>query len=280
MKKRKYLENVLTFLSKLLAFIKRDFLIEISYKFHFALQFFGILAHLLTFYFISRLVVNNQSQYLTAYGGEYFPFVLIGIAFQGYFNAGLLSFAQNIRREQLMGTLEALLATPNRISFIIVSSSLWSFIWASISVLVYLSVGSLFFEYKLNLSSLFSGFLILILSIIIFSSIGIISAGFVIIFKRGIPFTWAIGMTSGLLGGVYYPVEVMPQFLKIGSNFIPLKYSLEALRKLLLLGIPFRDVYLEFLTLILFVLILLPIALSFFKFAVKKAKIDGSLVFY
>jgi ABC-2 type transport system permease protein len=181
-----------------------------------------------------------------------------------------------------MGTLEALLATPNRISFIIVSSSLWNFIWASISVLVYLGLGSLFFdfEYRLNLSSLFSGFLILILSIVIFSSIGIISAGFVIIFKRGIPFTWAIGMTSGLLGGVYYPIEVMPQFLRLASNFIPLRYSLGALRKILLAGLSFREVYPEILTLLLFVLVLLPLALFFFNFAVRKAKMDGSLVFY
>lgn len=276
------MENVLLFLSKILAFVKKDFLIEISYKFHFTLQFFAIFAHLLTFYFISKLFADINSKYLLPYDGEYFPFVLIGIAFQGYFNTGLLSFAQNIRREQLMGTLEALLATPNRISFIIVSSSFWNFIWASISVLVYLGIGGLFFnfEYKLNLAHLFLGLLVLLLSIVVFSSIGIISAGFVIIFKRGIPFTWAIGMASGLLGGVYYPVEVMPHFLRWGSNFIPLRYSLRALRKILLAGLSFKEVYPEILTLLLFVFVLFPLALFFFNFAVRKAKMDGSLVFY
>ena len=66
---------------KVLAFVKRDFSLQLSYKLSFFLQFLGIFLSVLTFYFIDKLIGAAAVPYLEPYGGDYFSFVLIGIAF-------------------------------------------------------------------------------------------------------------------------------------------------------------------------------------------------------
>ena len=107
------------------AFLKKDFLMETSYRFSFFLQFGGIFFSVVMFYFVSELIGSAPSvqQSLSRYGGNYFSFVLIGIAFSNFLSVGLGSFSSSIRGEQMMGTLEAMLVTPTRLSTIIISSS-------------------------------------------------------------------------------------------------------------------------------------------------------------
>ncbi|MDY6932268.1 MAG: ABC transporter permease, partial [Halobacteriota archaeon] len=118
-------------LEKAFSFIKRDFIQEVSYRFAFFLQIFGIFFSILTFYYLAQMLGTAAVPYLEPYGGDYFSFVLIGIAFSNYLMTGLSSFAGSIRNEQMMGTLEAMLVTPTKTSSIITFSSLWSFIFAS-----------------------------------------------------------------------------------------------------------------------------------------------------
>ena len=69
------------FLKKAAAFIKRDFLTEISYKSSFLMNVIGIFFSAFTFFFIAKLFGKAAAPHLQEYGGDYFPFVLIGIAF-------------------------------------------------------------------------------------------------------------------------------------------------------------------------------------------------------
>ncbi len=265
---------------KIWAFIKRDFLLELSYKFAFFLNILGIFVSVVTFYFIARIFGKGASPYLVEYGGEYFPFVLLGIAFSGYFSTALRSFSFNIRREQFAGTLEAMLITPTKISTILFSSSLWDFIFSSINVFIYLLFGVLFFGLKLFQPNFFLAGIILILTIICFSAIGMISAGFIMIFKKGDPVTWLISTFSALLGGVYFPIRILPATLQKFSQFIPLTYALRSIRAVLLQGANLNDILRDILILMIFATFLLPAGVFIFKFAVKRAKIEGSLAHY
>lgn len=83
-----------------------------------------------------------------------------------------------------------------------------------------------------------------------------------------------------LLGGAYYPVEILPRWLHVLSYVLPITYSLKGLRLALLSGAGFRQLSPYFLTLILFIVVLMPFSLVSFSFAVKKAKEDGALIHY
>lgn len=266
-------------LRKPLAFLKRDLLINTSYRAAFLFDLITILSSVVTFFFIARLFGPKAAEYLADYGGDYFSFVLIGIAFSGYLSAALGSFSEAIAEEQAYGTLEAIILSPTRISTVLICSSIGKFIFTSFRVIVYLFLGWLFFGFNLSRANLCSALIILILTIISFSGLSLLSAGFGLVFKRGDPLNWLFHGASRLLGGVYFPIMVLPLWLQKISFFIPLTYCLEAMRKSLLLGSPPEKILPQILALVLFSALFFPLGIFSFSLALKKAKKDGSLLY-
>lgn len=262
-----------------LAFLQRDWRIETSYRLAFLLQFAGLFISAVIFYFISRIFGEAASGLLRAYGGDYFSFVLIGIAFAGYFGVGMSSFAASLRTAQTTGTLEAMLTAPARLSALILSASLWDYLLTTLKVLVHLGIGILL-GVQLSLSNPLAVLLALTLSILAFTGLGVIAASFIIVFKRGDPVAWAINALAGLVGGVYYPIEVLPGWLEKAARLLPITYALQAMRKTLLMGAGVQDILPELGALALFAGILLPLSLWIFRLAVKRARLEGSLTHY
>ncbi len=265
---------------KLWAFVKRDFIMEKSYRMAFVMRFVGIFFSTATFFFIAKLFGKGINPYLKAYGGDYFSFVLIGIAFSGFLSVGLSSFSGSISAAQAQGTLEAMLVTPTKITQIILSSSVWNFMFTSLSVVVYLVIGSLFFGASLAKANYPAAFLVLFLTIMLFSSIGIISASFIMVFKRGDPVNWIFSSLSSLLSGTFFPIAVLPLWLQKIAFVFPLFYALKAMRQALLLGYSLQAMSYDLLMLTGMTLAILPISIWSFGRAVRQAKIDGSLGTY
>lgn len=262
------------------AVLKRDFLDERSFPLALALRFLSIFFLVTMFYFLSRLIGQSVNPYLSAHGADYFSFVLVGLGFSQYFDVGLSTFSHNLREAQTTGTLEALLASPTRISLIIISSCLWSFFLATIQVLAYLVLGTALFKAGLGSFNIPTAVLIILLTFICFSSLGLIAAGFIMVFKRGDPVIWIFSTLSALLSGIYYPVAVLPEWLKRVAYLLPNTYALEAVRKLLFQEATFDTVKKELFILTLFCLVLTPLGLPVFRLAVQRAKVDGSLTHY
>ncbi len=261
------------------AFLRRDWRSETSYRFAFALQFAGLFISALAFFFIAQMFGESATQYLSSYGGDYFSFVLIGIAFAGYFGVGLTSFTSSLRSAQTTGTLEAMLATPARLSTLILSASIWDYLLTTFKVLVHLLVGVLL-GVNLAQANLPAALAALSMSILAFAGLGILAACFIIVFKRGDPIAWAMSALAGLFGGVYYPVEVLPDWLETLSRFLPVTYALQAVRKALLLGAGLEDIFPELAALAGFACILLPLSLWLFRLAVRRARDEGTLTHY
>jgi ABC-2 type transport system permease protein len=267
-------------LYKVIAFIKKELLVQSSYWSAFLFSWLGILVTVSTFYFISKLLNAGNVIYLKEYGSGYFPYVLVGVAFSGYFSTAIHTFANNIRNEQVTGTLEAILVTPTRLSTIIISLSLWDFIFTSINAIVYLFFGALFFKVNFTQINIASALLILILTVVSLSSIGVISASFIMVFKKGDPISWLVTISSGFFSGVFFPVDVLPKYLRVFSYFIPLTYSLKGLRHAILQGYTIRMLMPDIAALFIFCIILVPLSTKIFGYALRCAKVSGSLTYY
>jgi ABC-2 type transport system permease protein len=267
-------------MSKILAFLSRDLRLELSYRFSFFLQFFSIFVSVFLFYFLAQLVGPTADPYLNEYGGNYLAFVLIGIAFSGYFSVGLNGFASSIRGAQTTGTLEAMLMTPTSVSTIVLFSALWEYLTVTFHIIVYLAIGQLFLGIDLSHSNLPAALVTLMLTVISFSSIGIIAASFIMVLKRGDPVTWLFNSVSSLLGGVYYPVAILPDWLQFVAALLPITYALRAMRLSLLQGASITQLLPDLLVLGLFGAILMPLGLFVFRWAVYRAKVEGSLTQY
>jgi ABC-2 type transport system permease protein len=269
-----------TFLRAAKAFLKRDLQSEMSYRVSFILQFVNVFFSVAMFYFIAEMFGEAASPYLESYGGDYFSFVLIGIAFSGYFGVGLSGFSNSLRQAQTTGTLEAMLSTPTHLSTVIICSSLWSYLITTFRVIIYLLVGGVILHVNLGNGNYPAAILILILTVVSFSSLGIVAASFIMVLKRGNPITWVFGAVSNLIGGIYYPIAVLPGWMQLIAALFPITYALRSMRLALLQSATFNDLLSDLGILSLFCIVLLPFSLLTFRYAVNRARMDGSLTHY
>lgn len=261
---------------KVAAFIKKEFLTEVSYRFALAWEVLSILFPVLTFFFLSKLLGGAGSDHLSKYGTDYFSFVLVGLAFSNYLGVGLGSFSGNLRREQMLGTLEGIFSTPTKASTIILSLSAWNFLYATVQVAIFFGLGKMLGVSFAN-ARWDSVIVIFILTLISLSGLGIFSASFIMIFKRGDPVSWLVGNTFDLAGGVYFPVAILPTFLQTLSRFLPITYALRGLRLALFQKYTLAMLLPEIVFLSVFSAIAFPSSLLFFGYAVRKAKEKASL---
>ncbi|MFN2179929.1 MAG: ABC transporter permease, partial [Candidatus Promineifilaceae bacterium] len=254
----------------------RSFCMRTRYLNHLLNTVFNVLV----FYFLSIFIDQATTPTLVGIEGDYFSFVLIGVAFGGYFNAALTSYSSSLREAQTTGTLEAMLMTPASLPAIVTGSAAWSYIFTTFRVLVYLLVGMLVADLRFTGANYLAALAGLLLAIISFASIGIIAAGVIMVVKRGNPVTVIFASVANLVSGVFYPVEVLPQWLQVVARFMPLTYALRLMRQSLLAGASWPELANDFLALFLFAVILFPLSLLVFRTAVQRARLEGTLAHY
>jgi ABC-2 type transport system permease protein len=261
---------------RLSAFLRRDLREALTYKFSFVSSLVGILLSSATFYFVAKLVPPGTPS-LGPFGGDYFSFAVVGVAFSsllGMFQEGLSSV---VRSAQVSGTLEALLVTPASIPTVLFGSSLYSLILQVFRTVLHLGVAMAFFGMTLGRVNVPGALSVGVLTVLCFLGVGILSASFILVYKTGNPFGWILGTVSGLLGGVVFPVALLPPWIRWASGLLPVTYALDGMRKSLLASAGFADVLPDIAALAVFNIILLPASLVVFRLAVRKAKRDGTL---
>src|SRR5262245_12020895 len=251
-----------------------------SYRMNFVFSLLGILFSSLTFFFFSRLFHGQTVEALAPYGGAYFPFALVGIAFYQFLGAGLASLSESISRAQTTGTLEALLVTPTSLTTIIFSSTIFAFAFAALRVVAYLLFGALFFDVSFAHTNVPVALLVLVLSTVNFLAIGMLSASWVMVFKSGSPTGFVFGGVSALLGGVLFPQTVLYAWMRPLAVVLPITHALEAMRRAVLVGEGLSELWPSIMALVVFAAILLPAGVAAFGLAVRRAKRTGSLVQY
>lgn len=261
------------------AFIRRDFQSESSYKINYLLTVASSLLWIVLFYFLSKIVDSSQES-LAKYGGNYFSFVLIGLAFSRYFQLALGTFSSSIHRAQSTGCLEAMLGTQTSPQSCVLYSSLYALLESLVQLGIVLVAGVLFFGVDFSEANIAATLAVFLLALLTFVSLGIISAAGIVVLKKGDPVGWVLTSASMILGGAYFPIEVMPAWLRAVSRLIPATYALDALRLTMLRGYGVRDVAVQVVVLGGMVLVLLPVSLKLFDAAVNKAKKDGTLAQY
>lgn len=258
------------------AFLRRDLREALTYKLSFVSSVVSILLSSATFYFVAKLVPPGTPS-LGPFGGDYFGFAVVGVAFAsllGMFQEGLPSV---VRSAQVSGTLEALLVTPASVPSILFGSSLYSLLVQAVRTALHLGVAAAFFGLafgRVNVPGLLA---VVALTVLCFLSVGVLSASFILVYKSGNPFGWLLGTVSGLFGGVVFPVALLPAWLRWISSLLPVTYALDGVRQSLLASAGFGDILPDIAALAVFDAVLLPASLVVFRLAVRKAKKDGTL---
>lgn len=264
-------------LRKILAFLRRDLLLQFSYRFAMVVNLVVVVFGVAAYYFLSRLFNIADFPEFRMYGSGYFSFILIGIACYSYMNVALGTFSSSLRQAQTSGTLEAMMLTRTSLTSIMIFSSLWAFIYTIVQLVLYILVGWGLFGFDLSRIDLSSSILMLLLIAVSFSPLAILSASFILAFKRGDPIFFVISGLSALLGGVYYPVTVLPHWLQHLSAVLPITTAVDLLRKAIALGYSERQLLPDAGKLLLLTLVLFPVAVFSFGLAIRRVKENGTL---
>jgi len=272
------LQTIAFVLRRVRAFIVRDFHLALSYRVEFVLRIVSILGVVATLYFISQIYAGNVIESYKQWKNPLAAW-LTGLAVLNYFMSGFSSLANAIRQEQMQGTLESVLLTPISIPNMIVSSSAWDFVQATFYSFLYLFFGWLFFGVTFQ-GNVFLALFFLFLTTFVLACIGILSASFAMVFKRGDPFGILLGAGSALFSGVFFPREMLGSTVGKISSAIPSTHGLDGIRRVLIQGQTLSEVQEPLITLLLFLIVLLPFSLWVFSRAVRRAKREGSLIQY
>jgi ABC-2 type transport system permease protein len=265
---------------KVWAFIKRDFYVQASYRLNFVGRLARVLVLMAVFYFISATIDSAVGAELGRYGGSYFNFVLLGIAFYPFISLSTDMLSQVIYHYQKNGTLEILFLSPTPALSIFVMSTLWRYLWVLAEALFYLTTANLIFGASLAWGNIALALLVVVLVIFANAGLSLMNAGVVIITKEESPLVKMLALLTTLLAGTYYPVEVLPIWLQQFSHLLPATYAFRALREALLRGEGWAGLQSELLALLIFTGLLLPLGWLIFHASVRWAKVDGSLSQY
>jgi ABC-2 type transport system permease protein len=263
---------------KLLQFLRRDFLELISYRFNLFMKFGSLIIGVFFFFFIGRTFAGSFSTYLARYGNDYFAFALLGMSVSTFVSTGLYSLSEQVRDAQVQGTLEALLVTPTSANLILFGNSLWSFVESFLESVLYLAIAIVIIGLRVTVAQLAMVMLILALTFLCFLFLGMISAAFIMAFKQGNPINLIFGISSYFLGGLVFPIEVLPEPLQKISYFLPITHASTAVREILLVPGSQGEWLPTIAFLSCFALVVGPAGLFLLKLALERAKKEGSLV--
>ena len=185
-----------------------------------------------------------------------------------------------VRSWQTEGVLEPVLASPTHWSLVAWSVTAEGLLWSSVRAGLYVVVGFLAVPEFFALGHPLALVIALLLSLVAFSGLGLLSASFILAFKRGNPVVWVVGSLSTLLAGVYYPLELLPGYLRAAAELFPLTHSLRALRFIILQGAGIGDVWQPLLALLALDLILVAAGHAGLSLAMKHVRKYGSLAEY
>lgn len=210
------------------AFVRRGLLVYASYRTKASLGLVSLVVSVLTFSFVGRVVAQAGPGFAARYGMTYESFVIVGVLVHTVASAGLQSFRSAVRREQLQGTFEILLTSrvPSLVIVGLGGAGELALVAAGGAALV--GIAAIVVGFRLPISpSLAAAVLLYSLAM---SGAGLASAGVILVSKEGDPISWVLSAASGLLGGVFFPTDVLPRWLQSIAAFLPTTHALAVAR--------------------------------------------------
>lgn len=183
-----------------------------------------------------------------------------------------------INIERWEGTIEYTLMAPIHRFTHMFGQTIFAVMYSLVFTGIILVVTSLVFDINLGRSNLWGGLLVLLAGSLSFIGVGIMSSSLPLLFpERGAQMSNVFIALLLLISGVYYPIEVLPGFLRVLAKFSPATYVLEGVRKALLEGTPTLDLWQYVWPVLLMGVFLIPAGLWVFGRAEWYAKRSGKL---
>jgi ABC-2 type transport system permease protein len=230
--------------------------------------------------FMARLIGASSNAHLAPYGGDYLAFAVVGFVVMDFQQVGVSNLSMRIRNAQVLGVLEAEMATPAPPWIVLGVGPVYEFGLAVVRATFYFLLAIFVLGVGFPRANLTSVIVAAPLVMGTFVGLGLLSAATTMLVRRNNPVATLLASASLLLSGVAYPVSVLPGWLRTVGRMLPLTHALELVRGSLLRGARPADLWESLAALALFAGVLVPAGVALFVFALRRARIDGSLGHY
>jgi ABC-2 type transport system permease protein len=255
--------------------LHRDLLVYLSYRSRLVSQLLTSVFSLTLFYYVSRLVnVDGFSS-----PDAYFGFVIVGIALIGVLYS-CFSVADTVRQELIAGTFERLLLSPFGPVRSVLAMSVFPLLYAFAIAAFTLLLGWAVFGLQLHWSTVPLAIPAMLLALLAFLPFGLAFAALTVVMKQGnVGTSWVIALIS-IVGGLYFPITLLPEWVQTASKLQPFTPSTEMLRHLLVDSPQATSALMTVAKVALFAAVLLPVSIWALQRSIRLGQRRGTIVEY
>jgi len=257
--------------------LTRDFVVYISYRGRFIAQLVQVVFSLTLFYYISKLLGDSAR-----FGSpeEYFAYAVLGLVIIQMLTATLVALPGALRQELVAGTFERLVLSPSGAVAATVSMTLFPMVAALVTGALTLILAALAFGLDLEMSTAWLSLPIAIVGALAFAPFALLLSATVLLIRQAAAGTAALVTLLSLVGGFFFPVDLLPGWIRWASEVQPFTPALELLRNVLV-GTPLTESSWVLVgKLIGFAIVLFPMSVAAVAGALRHSQRRGTVIEY
>lgn len=203
-------------------------------------------------------------------GGKfnYYDFTAPGLMAMVAIMSVSTGLAASITRERELGTLDGIMVAPISRGAIVVGKVLAQVARGIVQAMLILAISILLFNVHM-VGSIWNVLLLLILGMFSFIGIGVIVTAGIKNQETAQLMISMINFPMMFFSGVFFPIEQMPKFAHYISKVLPLTYTVDALRNVMILGAGISEIWIDVVVLLGFAIITSGLATMMFPKLVK-----------
>ena len=220
-------------------------------------------------------IITGQEDIDTSF---FVVYLLIGTLVWRFLSGLFNNISEMIQWERWEGTIEYTLMAPVHRFTQIAGQAGFAILYSLIFTLVIGAAMAAFFSLDFTGANMVGAVLVLLAGSISLVSLGVMASILPLLYtERGTQMTHIVEAFLLLISGVYYPIEVLPQWLQTVAQFSPVYYVLEGIRTAVLDGTPTVELWPYMVPLLVIGVIGMPLGVWTFRQAELYAKRTGKL---
>jgi ABC-2 type transport system permease protein len=205
-----------------------------------------------------------QTQGVVSGNPSYFDFIAPGIMAMTVMMSVMTGLPVAISQEKEIGTMDGMMVAPvNRLS-ILLGKTIAQTMRGLIQGVIILALAIGIFGVAIQ-GSILLVFALLLLGVFSFVGLGIVITSFTKDQETAQMLMMTLMFPMMFLSGIFFPIQQMPWYMQTISQFLPLTYASDALRKVMVLGAGVSQITNELIILVGFGVVMIAIALPVFK---------------
>ena len=186
--------------------------------------------------------------------------------------------AETVSWERWEGTIEYTFMAPASRATHLIGTSIYAVLYGILRTAIMFVVIQFFFDLDVSEANYVGALVVLAACSISLVGFGMVAAVMPLLSpEKGSQVVFIFGSALLLVSGVYYPIEVLPEWMQTLAKLSPVTYALRGIRSALLDGAGYATLWESIWPLLIFGAVLIPLGLWVFDVAEQFAKRTGRL---